>query len=93
MQINSKYILVDNKKSLELAVVNLSNSKVIAIDTESLSDIIHIYSKVCLVQISANGKTSLLIRWHRLDIKALDVIFKNPSILKFFILPLMTSKH
>ena len=83
MQINSKYILVDNKKSLELAVVNLGNSKVIAIDTES-SGYYTYYSKVCLVQISANGKNFIIDPMAQIDIKALDVIFKNPSILKIF---------
>jgi ribonuclease D len=83
MQINSKYILVDNKKSLELAVVNLANSKIIAIDTES-SGYYTYYSKVCLIQISANGKNFILDPMAQIDIKALDVIFKNPSILKIF---------
>lgn len=83
MQINSKYILVDNKKSLELAVVNLANSKMISIDTES-SGYYTYYSKVCLVQISANGKNFILDPMAQIDIKALSGVFKNPSILKIF---------
>ena len=83
MQINSKYILVDNKKSLELAIVNLANSRLIAIDTES-SGYYTYYSKVCLIQISANGKNFILDPMAQIDVKALDPILKNPSILKLF---------
>ncbi|MBK8398048.1 MAG: HRDC domain-containing protein [Leptospiraceae bacterium] len=83
MQINSKYILVDNKKSLELAVVNLGTSKIIAIDTES-SGYYTYFSKVCLIQISANGKNFIIDPMAQIDTKALAPVFKNPNILKIF---------
>jgi len=55
----------------------------ISIDTES-SGYYTYYSKVCLVQISANGKNFILDPMAQIDIKALSGVFKNPSILKIF---------
>jgi len=83
MQINSKYILVDNKKSLELAIVTLATSKIIAIDTES-SGYYTYFSKVCLIQISGNGKNFIIDPMAQIDIKTLNPVFKNPAILKVF---------
>lgn len=83
MQINSSYILVDNKKSLDLAVVNLLNSKTISIDTES-SGYYTYYSKVCLIQISCNGKNFIIDPMAQIDVKALAPVFSSPNVLKLF---------
>lgn len=83
MQINSKFTLIDNKKAMELAVVNFSNARIISIDTES-SGYYTYYSKVCLVQITANGKNYVIDPLAQVDMRLLDPIFKNPQILKIF---------
>jgi ribonuclease D len=83
MQINSKFILIDNKKAMELAVVNFTNSRVISIDTES-SGYYTYFSKVCLIQITVNNKNYIIDPLSSVDLKLLDPIFKNPQILKIF---------
>ncbi len=83
MQINSKFILIDNKKAMELAVVNFTNSRVISIDTES-SGYYTYFSKVCLIQITVNSKNYIIDPLSPVDLRLLDPIFKNPQILKIF---------
>lgn len=83
MQTNSKYILIDNKKSMELAAVNLSGAKIISIDTES-SGYFTYYSRICLVQITVNGKNYLIDPLAPLDMSLLNPIFENEMILKIF---------
>jgi ribonuclease D len=83
MQTNSKYILIDNKKSMELAAVNLSGAKSISIDTES-SGYFTYYSRICLVQISVNGKNYIIDPLAPLDMALLNPIFENEKILKIF---------
>lgn len=83
MQINSKYILVQDKKSLELALVHLNSAKILAIDTES-SGFYTYHSKICLIQITVSGKNFLFDPLSQMDIKLLSNAFKNPGILKIF---------
>jgi ribonuclease D len=83
MQINSKYILVQDKKSLELALVHLNSAKALSVDTES-SGFYTYHSKICLIQITANGKNFIFDPFAQMDIKLLGNLFKNVSILKIF---------
>jgi ribonuclease D len=83
MQINSNYILISEKKALELAVVNMSNASLIAIDTES-SGFFTYYSRVCLIQISCKGKNYIIDPLSHLDIKSLATVFQNPKVTKLF---------
>lgn len=83
MQINSNYILIDNKKSFELSLVSLMNSKVIAVDTES-SGFYTYFSRVCLVQITANGKNYIFDPLSNVNISKLGDVFSSPKILKIF---------
>lgn len=83
MQTNSKYILVDTKKAMELVAVNLSGAKCISVDTES-SGYFTYYSRICLVQISVNGKNYLIDPLASLDMSLLGSIFEDNRILKIF---------
>ncbi len=83
MQINSKYILVQDKKSLELALVHLNSAKIISVDTES-SGFYTYHSKICLIQITANNKNFIFDPISQMDIKLLGSVFKNPNIIKLF---------
>jgi ribonuclease D len=83
MQINSKYSLVQDKKSLELAMVHLQGANTLSVDTES-SGFYTYYSKICLIQITANSKNFLFDPLSPIDIKLLGNLFKNPNILKIF---------
>ena len=83
MQTNSKYILIDNKKAMELATVNLSGAKSISVDTES-SGYFTYYSRICLVQITVNGKNYIIDPLSPLDMSLLNPIFMDEKILKIF---------
>ncbi|MCB1191482.1 MAG: HRDC domain-containing protein [Leptospiraceae bacterium] len=83
MQINSDYILIDDKKSFELSMFNLGNSECIAIDTES-SGYYTYYPRVCLIQVTSNGKNYIFDPMSPINLSELGTIFKNPSILKIF---------
>lgn len=83
MQTNSKYILIDNKKAMELVVVNLSGAKCISVDTES-SGYFTYYSRICLVQITLNGKNYIIDPMASLDMTLLEPIFNSDKILKIF---------
>lgn len=83
MQINSNYTLINNKKALELAVVNMSNAELIAIDTES-SGYFTYYSRVCLIQITCNGKNYIIDPLSQVDVKILGSVFENPKVIKLF---------
>jgi ribonuclease D len=83
MQINSKYTLINNKKALELAVVNMANADIIAIDTES-SGYFTYYSRVCLIQITVKGKNYLIDPLSQVDVKILNNIFNSPDVIKLF---------
>lgn len=83
MQINSDYILIDDKKSFELSMFNLNNSKCIAVDTES-SGYYTYYPRVCLIQITSNGKNYIFDPISHINLSELGQIFNNPNILKIF---------
>lgn len=83
MQINSKYIFIDNKKSFELALVSIKNSKFLAVDTES-SGYYTYYSRVCLIQCSARGKNYIFDPLSQIQIEKLADLFADPSITKIF---------
>lgn len=83
MQTNSKYILVDTKKGMELVTINLSGAKSISIDTES-SGYFTYYSRICLVQITVNGKNYIIDPLAPLDMSLLKPIFEDEKILKIF---------
>jgi len=83
MQINSNYILVDTAKALELALINLKQSKILSIDTES-SGYYTYYPKVCLIQINSNGKNYLIDPLKITNLKGLAPLFVDPNILKIF---------
>lgn len=83
MQINSTYIMVDNAKNLDLALLNLRNSSKIAVDTES-SGYFTYYARVCLIQISAKSKNYIIDPLKIKDLSPLNEVFKNPEILKLF---------
>ncbi len=83
MQINSDYILVDTAKALELALLNLKQSEVLSIDTES-SGYYTYYPKVCLIQITSHGKNYIFDPIKIQNLAGLGALFDNPSILKIF---------
>jgi ribonuclease D len=83
MQINSTYIMVDNTKNLDLALLNLKNSTKISIDTES-SGYFTYYARVCLIQITSKSKNYIIDPLRIKDLSALNEVFKNPDILKIF---------
>lgn len=83
MQINSNYILVDTIKALDLAMINLKQSKVLSIDTES-SGYYTYYPKVCLIQINSNGKNYLIDPLKITNLSILGPLFEDPNILKLF---------
>jgi ribonuclease D len=83
MQTNSNYIIIDNKKGMELLTVNLGSSEILSIDTES-SGYFSYYSKVCLIQISTKGKNYIIDPLSKVDLDLLKPIFKNQKILKIF---------
>ncbi|MDZ4728119.1 MAG: ribonuclease D [Leptospira sp.] len=83
MQINSNYILVDTPKALELALINLRQSKILSIDTES-SGYYTYYPRVCLIQINSNGKNYLIDPLKISDLKSLHPLFIDEKILKIF---------
>ncbi|TGL56288.1 ribonuclease D [Leptospira ognonensis] len=83
MQINSNYILVDTPKALELALINLRQSKILSIDTES-SGYYTYYPRVCLIQINSNGKNYLVDPLKISDLKGLGPLFEDEKILKIF---------
>ncbi|BDA77208.1 ribonuclease D [Leptospira kobayashii] len=83
MQINSNYILVDTAKALELALINLKQSKILSIDTES-SGYYTYFPKVCLIQINSNGKNYLIDPLKITNLKGLAPLFADPNILKIF---------
>ncbi|MCE9501947.1 MAG: ribonuclease D, partial [Leptospira sp.] len=83
MQINSDYILIDTKQSLDLALINLKSSPVLSIDTES-SGYYTYYSRICLIQITAHGKNYLIDTLTNHDLQGIGEIFNNKSILKIF---------
>ncbi|MEM7179885.1 MAG: HRDC domain-containing protein [Spirochaetota bacterium] len=83
MQINSKYLLIDNKKSFELALISLKNSKYLAVDTES-SGYYTYYSRVCLIQCTAFGKNYIFDPLSSIQIERLQELFSNDSIVKIF---------
>lgn len=83
MQIQSDYIVVDNVRSLQLALITLSQSDCLSIDTES-SGYYTYYSKVCLIQISSKGKNYIFDPIRLDDLSGLGPLFENPSILKIF---------
>ncbi|XDD42930.1 ribonuclease D [Leptospira sp. WS60.C2] len=83
MQINSNYILVDTAKALDLALINLRQSKIMSIDTES-SGYYTYYPKVCLIQINSNGKNYLIDPLKIPNLSALGPLFEDPNILKIF---------
>ncbi|MDX1960526.1 MAG: HRDC domain-containing protein [Leptospiraceae bacterium] len=83
MQINSTYILIDNKKALELAVINFQASQVISVDTESSSFYTY-FPKVCLIQITSSNKNYIIDPLAKMDISLLGPVFQNEKILKIF---------
>lgn len=83
MQINSDYILIDNKRYLELCLLNLSKSECISIDTES-SGYYTYFPRVCLLQITSNGKNYIIDTLAPIDLPKLSPIFLDPKILKIF---------
>ncbi|EQA44715.1 3'-5' exonuclease [Leptospira broomii serovar Hurstbridge str. 5399] len=83
MQIQSDYIVVDNVRSLQLALITLGQSDCISIDTES-SGYYTYYSKVCLIQISSKGKNYIFDPIRLADVSGLGPLFENPAILKIF---------
>lgn len=83
MQINSNYILVDTAKALDLALINLRQSKIMSIDTES-SGYYTYYPKVCLIQINSNGKNYLIDPLKITNLSALGPLFEDENILKIF---------
>jgi len=83
MQINSNYILVDTPKALDLALINLRQSKILSIDTES-SGYYTYYPRVCLIQINSNGKNYLIDPLKIPDLKGLAPLFIDENILKIF---------
>ncbi|TGN20448.1 ribonuclease D [Leptospira idonii] len=83
MQINSNYILVDSPKALDLALINLRQSKILSIDTES-SGYYTYYPRVCLIQINSNGKNYIIDPLKIPDLKGLSPLFADPNILKIF---------
>jgi ribonuclease D len=83
MQINSNYILVDTPKALELALINLRQSKILSIDTES-SGYYTYYPRVCLIQINSNSKNYLIDPLKIPDLKGLAPLFIDENILKIF---------
>ncbi|EQA35670.1 3'-5' exonuclease [Leptospira inadai serovar Lyme str. 10] len=83
MQIQSDYIVVDNIRSLQLALITLAQSDCISIDTES-SGYYTYYSKVCLIQISSKGKNYIFDPIRLADVSGLGPLFENPAILKIF---------
>lgn len=83
MQIQSDYIVIDNVRSLQLALITLSQSDCLSIDTES-SGYYTYYSKVCLIQISSRGKNYIFDPIRLDDISGLAPLFENPAILKIF---------
>ncbi|GBF51175.1 ribonuclease III [Leptospira ryugenii] len=83
MQTNSNYILVDTPKALELALLNLRQSKVLSIDTES-SGYYTYYPRVCLIQINSRGKNYLIDPLRISNLSSLGPLFLDPEILKIF---------
>ncbi|PJZ69931.1 ribonuclease D [Leptospira perolatii] len=83
MQIQSDYIVVDNLRSLQLALITLAQADRISIDTES-SGYYTYYSRVCLIQISSKGKNYIFDPIRLEDVSGLGQMFENPSILKIF---------
>ncbi|MCZ8341445.1 MAG: HRDC domain-containing protein [Leptospira sp.] len=83
MQINSNYILVDTPKALDLALINLKQSKILSIDTES-SGYYTYYPRVCLIQINSNGKNYLIDPLRIPNLTSLSPLFVDSNILKLF---------
>lgn len=83
MQINSNYNLIETKKNLELFLVGLGKSGTISIDTES-SGYYSYFSKVCLIQVTSNGRNYILDPLLGYNIEALGEIFESKSFLKIF---------
>lgn len=75
--------MVDTPEKLEKAVMEISKSAVISIDTESNS--LYAYQEeVCLMQISTKHKDYLIDTLCLDDITAFDKIFRDPSVEKIF---------
>ena len=83
MQIKSKYLLINNKKSLELALVSLKSAKSLSVDTES-SGYFTYFSRVCLIQINASGQNFIFDPLSNIDLGPLGEVFSDDKILKIF---------
>ena len=83
MQTNSNYVLVETANAFGLALINLRNATVLSIDSE-FSGFYTYYSKVCLIQISANGKNYIIdpLKISKLD--GLSEIFSDKTKVKIF---------
>ncbi|MBE7412603.1 MAG: HRDC domain-containing protein [Leptospiraceae bacterium] len=83
MQINSNYNFINTKKNLEIFLAGLGSSGTLSIDTES-SGYYAYFSKVCLIQITSNGKNYILDPLQGFDLSGLGEVFESKSFLKIF---------